>query len=753
MRRIPGLLLFIAVIAGRAAAQTALYDPSVVHEVRLSFSEPRWRQILDSLFVTGSDERLIADAIVDGTALADVGVRFKGYSSHAPGRIKNPFNIALDEVHDGQDYQGFKKLKLSNVFQDPSFLREVLSYEVAARYMPASRSAFANLYVNDTLIGLYTSVEDVSKDFLKAYFGSKQGAFFKCNPPTVDLNGENCNLGDSPGTDSTVYYGIYDMQSDQGWTELVQLIERLNDYPESIEELLNVDRALWMHAFNYALINFDSYVGYAQNYYIYRDEWGQWNTIPWDLNMSFAAFRLTDASTYWNGFSATQAMSIDPLAHHSGPSVLPRPLMRNLFANDTWRRMYLAHLRTIMQECLQSQELHGRATELHELIAPHVLADTNKFYSDQGFEDNLASSVSFTITYPGITQLLDGRAAYLTTYPGISTSPVIDEPAHAPAEIVVGGVLSISAAITGADTAMLSYRFSDEGPFLSMAMADDGLHGDGAAGDGVYGALITAEANLIEYHIYAEDETSGAFSPARAAYETHKVLTRLSPGDLVINELMAYNDGLVLDGNGSASDWVELFNASGATISTGGLHLSDDPADPSKWALPVVTLEPGEYLIIWADEGSGDDHASFRLDADGESVTLAYDSATVLDAVSFGPQYPIYTFGRLPNGTGEFQRLPPTFKAFNRIGSGYDLDRALQLWPNPATNDLYGILDQDGSFEVEVFRADGRRVSGPVPYGSRQLIHVDTYPFAAGHYTLRARSGDRTLTQSFIVIP
>lgn len=177
------------------------------------------------------------------------------------------------------------------------------------------------------------------------------------------------------------------------------------------------------------------------------------------------------------------------------------------------------------------------------------------------------------------------------------------------------------------------------------------------------------------------------------------------------------------------------------------------PPIQAKWALPIVTLEQGEYLIIWADEESGDDHASFKLDADGESLTLAYDSAAVLDAVSFGPQYPIYTYGRLPNGSGDFQRLPPTFKAFNRIGSGYALDRALQLWPNPATNDLYGILDLDGAFEVEVFRADGRSVSGPLPYGSRQLIHLDTYPLAAGHYTLRARSGDRTLTQSFIVIP
>ena len=82
-----------------------------------------------------------------------MGVRHKGYSSYSPGRAKNPFNIKLDEVHAGQDYQGYEKLKLSNVIQDPSFLREVLAYEVARNYMHASRANYANLYVNDTLVG------------------------------------------------------------------------------------------------------------------------------------------------------------------------------------------------------------------------------------------------------------------------------------------------------------------------------------------------------------------------------------------------------------------------------------------------------------------------------------------------------------------------------------------------------------------------------------------------------------------------
>jgi hypothetical protein len=34
---------------------------------------------------------------------------------------------------------GYGTLKLANVYNDPSFVREVLSYEIARKYMPASQ--------------------------------------------------------------------------------------------------------------------------------------------------------------------------------------------------------------------------------------------------------------------------------------------------------------------------------------------------------------------------------------------------------------------------------------------------------------------------------------------------------------------------------------------------------------------------------------------------------------------------------------
>ena len=65
-----------------------------------------------------------ATLFIDGIQYDSVGVRYKGYSSASVDRVKNPFNIKLNYLIEGQDHQGIDKIKLSNVIQDPSFLEK-----------------------------------------------------------------------------------------------------------------------------------------------------------------------------------------------------------------------------------------------------------------------------------------------------------------------------------------------------------------------------------------------------------------------------------------------------------------------------------------------------------------------------------------------------------------------------------------------------------------------------------------------------
>ena len=90
--------------------------------------------------------------------------------------------LKVDSINIDSELVLFNKIKLSNVIHDPSFLREALSYQIARKYMPASEANFVNLYINDTLWGVYSNVEAVNKDFLEKHYHSRTNSFFKCNP-------------------------------------------------------------------------------------------------------------------------------------------------------------------------------------------------------------------------------------------------------------------------------------------------------------------------------------------------------------------------------------------------------------------------------------------------------------------------------------------------------------------------------------------------------------------------------------------
>ena len=154
---------FIAFSQLSLFSQNNFFSTDSIKEIRLHFYESNWDNILDSLYILGYNERILADLIIDGVSYDSVGVRYKGFSSASIDRLKNPFNIKLDYIIEDQNHQGIDKIKLANGYQDPSFIREVLSYEIARKYLPSPKANYLNLYINDTLWGLYTNVEAINK--------------------------------------------------------------------------------------------------------------------------------------------------------------------------------------------------------------------------------------------------------------------------------------------------------------------------------------------------------------------------------------------------------------------------------------------------------------------------------------------------------------------------------------------------------------------------------------------------------------
>jgi hypothetical protein len=138
---------------------------------------------------------------------------------------------------------------------------------------------------------------------------------------------------------------------------------------------------------------------------------------------------------------------------------------------------------------------------------------------------------------------------------------------------------------------------------------------------------------------------------------------------LVVNELLARNDLDIADPQGENDDWIEIYNSGEEAINIGGMYLTDDLSEPTKWRIPndnfsATTIEAGGYLLIWADNDIADAglHAGFELDADaGEEIGLFdTDGITLLDSITFGQQTPDVSFGRDPDATSNWVTLDPT---------------------------------------------------------------------------------------------
>ncbi len=119
----------------------------------------------------------------------------------------------------------------------------------------------------------------------------------------------------------------------------------------------------------------------------------------------------------------------------------------------------------------------------------------------------------------------------------------------------------------------------------------------------------------------------------------------LAASDLLITEFLASNDDGLLDADGDASDWLEIYNAGPDVVDLSGMHLTDDDDDLDLWTFPAgVTLGPGGYLVVFASNkdgvlAGGELHTNFAISAGGEYLALVdADGETVID--EYDPEFP-----------------------------------------------------------------------------------------------------------------
>ena len=514
--------------AGQQMPAEDFYQTDKVRELRITFKDKNWAELLDSLRVHGNG-LLDGEVQVDGKSFAGAGIRYRGSKSFQTGSKRNAFHIKLNHNIKGENLQGNKVIKLSNALRDPSMIREVLGYEIARQYMPAPKANFARLFVNGEYYGLFVNIEAIASPFLKENFGSKKNALIKASSNMVEKHPEACKNKvygslEYQGDPSCYNYN-FELKSDKGWAELIDLTKRLSEEESDLEEVLNVDRTLWMLAFNNVLVNLNSYTGQnSQNYYLYKDDFGQFNPIIWDLNLAFGSFKNTGIGSDLN-LKALQTM--DPLLHVDNPG---KPLISRLLKNPLYRKAYLSHIRTIVYDQFVSGAYEKRAKDLQRLIQIPMFNDQNKFYKSEEFQKSLTTTIGKRSKIPGIVELMSIRARFLKKHPEIAVIPpkISEVKVKSRKEFQSEAITSfrIQAKVEKLPKRVkLYYRYNSTDAYKEAFMADDGKSHDKRAGDKVFGVLIEPDADQknLEYFIMTENARAMSFDPPNYMFEPRRV--------------------------------------------------------------------------------------------------------------------------------------------------------------------------------------------------------------------------------------
>jgi len=388
-----------------------LFNESYVHKISIYFGasnfwdtlSQRYLESIDkgplSISALGNNPFLLSDSVrIDGVRIDSVGVKQKGYYSNwgAGKSIKKPLKISFNEFKGGAKYDGLKDINLSNCFQDPTMLHDALSYRMLRQQgIAAPRTSFANVYINDSLWGLYLIVEQINKTFLKDHFGDDSGNLYKVKQSDLSTK-------DEQGTAYQLQFEKKTNEKADDWDDLKLLIQKINTtsyfvYADTLKNYMNLSQFIKVLAMDISLNNWDSYLDDGRNYFLYHnpsDHLFYW--IPWDYNLAFSA-------------QDYQIML---------PNTRDRkPLIKRILNNRALKAIYLDDLCNIHQEIFTLKRQENYIDSMLSMIASSVYRDPNYFYTFRQFAQSITTGIEDSVEVsPGLVEprFIKGLKPYFT---------------------------------------------------------------------------------------------------------------------------------------------------------------------------------------------------------------------------------------------------------------------------------------------------------------------------------------------------
>ncbi|MFI9596073.1 CotH kinase family protein [Nonomuraea sp. NPDC052265] len=306
-----------------------LFDASTAHEVKLTFTDEAYEDMLSEYFKDGEKKYVEADLTIDGTRVPSVGVRLKGNSTlqgltwkgqskqrAVPGggprpegmpeggagppgggmfgsslKAEEPENlpwlISFDEFVDGRRYQGHSQVAVRPAAMgSTTMLNEALGIAlVGASGEPTQRSAYSSFTVNGRSSTPRLVVEYLDEGYAE---GLGDGVLYKSLAGgTFTYKGED-QTGYTTDFKQVNKVGGKDLQPVIG---LVEWVDEASDaeFAQGLADRVDVTSFARYLALQHIMVNFDDMAGPGKNYYLwYETGTKKFKVITWDLNLAFS---------------------------------------------------------------------------------------------------------------------------------------------------------------------------------------------------------------------------------------------------------------------------------------------------------------------------------------------------------------------------------------------------------------------------------------------------------------------------------
>jgi hypothetical protein len=473
--------------------------------------------------------------------------------------------------------------------------------------VPGSRSNHVDLYINNEYYGLYINIEHIDEEFVKSRFGSRLGNLYKCL-----IFSDLAYIGEKE-EDYRIRYEPSQIYESNGYADLINLTKVISnsdpvDLPYNLEPIFNVNGFLRYLAVEIFTGHWDGYSISVNNYYLYKNNFtNKFEFLPYDVDNTFGIDwyigNLAQRNIYewWN-----QNENI--------------PLTSKLFSNPIYVDRFSFFINELISKYAHPDSIYPTIDNIKARIDASAINDKFRTLDygwtidqyHQSYTHALGDHVKYGLK-PYIAERINSISNQLVLNP---IAPIIENVYHN--FVSFNTPFTIQMNITDDDenpTAKIYYQ-TNEGEFevKEFKVNEKNKYAVIIDSISVYGEL--------KYYIEASDIDNNI--TREPLLGTYSIKGGERDVELVVNEFMSSNSNTIKDNFGETEDWFEIKNNGTKSINLQGKFVTDNKSEPTKFMLPDVILEPGQFYILWADDDvlQGENHTNFKLSSDGESICI-----------------------------------------------------------------------------------------------------------------------------------